>query len=294
MQALQSELAKRADAEKEREQRAAREREAAAAAAAQRALNARVAGALAWLWAALARGDGPEAEVRRFARRQELQLLASGVDALKRCSAYQLQNLSGSGLHEHEARALLHLLASPGAPKQADAFRESLQQRLGARMPTESEQRALCAPPAWAASIAEGVASGMAAAAEAPGSQPAPPPAAPPPSPPPAPPPIGGGPPPPPCPQKRPPPPPPPPPPPAPASAAQPAAGSSDPQNALFAAIEARREKAEARQRAIEAGELTLEDPREARLREQKATQQKRPRRQAPVAGGVQAGALAP
>ena len=37
----------------------------------------------------------------------------------------------------------------------------------------------------------------------------------------------------------------------------------------MFAAIRARKEKLEARQRAIEAGEVTMEDPREARLREQ-------------------------
>ena len=39
--------------------------------------------------------------------------------------------------------------------------------------------------------------------------------------------------------------------------------------NALFAAIEARKAKQEARMKAIEAGEITVEDPREKRLREQ-------------------------
>ena len=38
----------------------------------------------------------------------------------------------------------------------------------------------------------------------------------------------------------------------------------------MFAAIRARKEKQEARMRAIEAGEIVVEDPREARLREQK------------------------
>jgi len=37
----------------------------------------------------------------------------------------------------------------------------------------------------------------------------------------------------------------------------------------MFAAIRARKEKQEARMRAIEAGEVQVEDPREARLREQ-------------------------
>ena len=37
----------------------------------------------------------------------------------------------------------------------------------------------------------------------------------------------------------------------------------------MFAAIRARKEKQEARMRAIEAGELVVTDPREVRLREQ-------------------------
>ena len=41
----------------------------------------------------------------------------------------------------------------------------------------------------------------------------------------------------------------------------------SDPQSALFAAIEARKLKAEARAAAIAAGELQVEDPREKRER---------------------------
>ena len=42
-------------------------------------------------------------------------------------------------------------------------------------------------------------------------------------------------------------------------------------EDALFAAIQARREKQEARARAIEAGEIEVEDPREKMLREKKA-----------------------
>ena len=41
----------------------------------------------------------------------------------------------------------------------------------------------------------------------------------------------------------------------------------------MRAAIEARRAKAEARAAAIERGELTVEDPREKRLREEKERQ---------------------
>ena len=48
------------------------------------------------------------------------------------------------------------------------------------------------------------------------------------------------------------------------------AGGGSDPQSALFAAIAARKEKQEARMRAIEAGEIEVEDPREKRLQELK------------------------
>ena len=46
---------------------------------------------------------------------------------------------------------------------------------------------------------------------------------------------------------------------------------ASDPGAAMRAAIEARREKQEARARAIEAGEIEVEDPREKMLREKKA-----------------------
>eukprot|EP00966_Prymnesium_polylepis_P044370 1028171-Prymnesium_polylepis.1 len=46
---------------------------------------------------------------------------------------------------------------------------------------------------------------------------------------------------------------------------------SADPADALRAAIEARRAKQEARARAIEAGEMSVEDPREKRLKEMKS-----------------------
>jgi hypothetical protein len=47
-------------------------------------------------------------------------------------------------------------------------------------------------------------------------------------------------------------------------------AGGDDPANALRAQIEAQRLKREARAAAIERGELTMEDPREARERAMK------------------------
>jgi len=47
--------------------------------------------------------------------------------------------------------------------------------------------------------------------------------------------------------------------------------GGGDAQSALFDAINARKAKQEERMRAIEAGELTVEDPREKRLKEQQA-----------------------
>ena len=108
------------------------------------------------------------------------------------------------------------------------------------------------------------------------------------PPPPPPPPPPGGGLAPPPIPGSvaaapRPPPPPPPPvpggsapppPPPLPKSSSlkssAPSASGDDPANAMRAAIEARRAKQEERARAIEAGEVEVEDPREKRLREMK------------------------
>eukprot|EP00964_Phaeocystis_antarctica_P016784 scaffold9233_cov59-Phaeocystis_antarctica.AAC.3 len=68
---------------------------------------------------------------------------------------------------------------------------------------------------------------------------------------------------------------PPPPPPvglkPPPAAGAAAPAASGEPVNALFAAIEARKAVQEARMAAIASGELTVEDPREKRLREQAA-----------------------
>ena len=47
----------------------------------------------------------------------------------------------------------------------------------------------------------------------------------------------------------------------------------------MFAAIEARRKKAEARMAAIEAGEITVEDPREKRERELKEKEKPKGRR---------------
>jgi len=44
----------------------------------------------------------------------------------------------------------------------------------------------------------------------------------------------------------------------------------------MLAAIEARRAKQEARMKAIEAGEITVEDPREKRLREAKEEERKK------------------
>ena len=54
------------------------------------------------------------------------------------------------------------------------------------------------------------------------------------------------------------------------------AAGDDSAENALFAAIRARKAKQEARMAAIEAGEITVEDPREKRERLLKEEERKK------------------
>ena len=64
VQAFTNEQARKAEAAKELKAKQEREREAAEAANASKAANARIARSFEWLWAALGRGEGPEAEVR--------------------------------------------------------------------------------------------------------------------------------------------------------------------------------------------------------------------------------------
>ena len=58
--------------------------------------------------------------------------------------------------------------------------------------------------------------------------------------------------------------------------------GEAPPSNPLFAAINARREKQEARMKKIESGEMVAEDPREKREREMKEEKQARLRGKMP------------
>ena len=129
---------------------------------------------------------------------------------------------------------------NPNQVKVAEKFTNALAAKLG-KLPPEAEQKALCVLPAWAAKFRGATAGpppvpkGLAPPAVPLGVPPIPkaPPALP-----------GGG-----------------------AAAAAP----KEPVNALFAAIEARKAVQEARMAAIASGELTVEDPREKRLREQAA-----------------------
>ena len=77
-------MAKKADAEKERLAKAEREKANMAATAAQNELNGRVVKALRWVWELLAKGDAPEADLKRWNRRPELsRLLLSDGAALR-------------------------------------------------------------------------------------------------------------------------------------------------------------------------------------------------------------------
>ena len=289
IQALQAEQQRKKQAEAERQEKLKQQRENAAANAAQMSLNKKVYEALLWTWEMLGKGEGDASEARRFARRPELKLLLMSADEMKVMSAYNWQNMSLGGLKPPELRALAFVLGTRGAAvKPAEKFTAAVQGKLG-KMPPEPLQRALCALPPWAQAL-RGTAEDAAAAtalglpAAPPGGGPPPPPPPPPPRPPgggpppppPPPPPPGGGPgapPPPPPPPAPPPPPPPPPPGAAPPPPAAPSGGGGggggEEENPMFAAIRARKEKQEARMRAIEAGEVQVEDPREARLREQ-------------------------
>ena len=75
---------------------------------------------------ALAAGEGEEADVRRFSRRNELQLLTKGPAELKALSKFQWQSLSTSGLKRNEIAALIFHLQKPGVPAQAESFLELL------------------------------------------------------------------------------------------------------------------------------------------------------------------------
>ena len=132
----------------------------------------------------------------------------------------------------------------------AEKFTNALAAKLG-KLPPEAEQKALCVLPAWAAKFRGATAGpppvpkGLAPPAVPLGVPPIPKGAPLPPPIPKAPPALSGG------------------------GAA--AAAPKEPVNALFAAIEARKAVQEARMAAIASGELTVEDPREKRLREQAA-----------------------
>ncbi|EOD39231.1 hypothetical protein EMIHUDRAFT_439904 [Emiliania huxleyi CCMP1516] len=246
IQAFEAQQRRKLQQEEDRERKQATMRQAMAKASALASANAKVHGALGWLWQTLAGGEGEVSEVRRFKRKPELGLLVSDAEELRKLSPYAWRNMGCSGLRPQEMRCLVHVLGRPGMPAHAEDFLKMLQVKLGQTVPSEQEVRALCEPPAsmlpWRKE------------------QPAEPPSALPPPPPPS-----GGPPPP--PRAPPPPPRPPPPPPSSSRSGAGAGEGSDPQSALFAAIAARKEKQEARMRAIEAGDLKVEDPREARLR---------------------------
>ena len=81
-------------------------------------------------------------------------LSAGDKDAVNKLSPYQWRNMSGSGLQPQEMRCLVHYLSMPGAPAHASDFLKSLQSRLGTKVPTELDLAKLCAPPAWAVTIA--------------------------------------------------------------------------------------------------------------------------------------------
>ena len=105
VQALANEVARKAEAEKERAAKQAREKANAEAYAKAKAANSAVAVGLGWLWIALAKGEvgtgagclrkGAEADVRRFARKPELQLLVALTNGdkamIKGLSPYQVR-----------------------------------------------------------------------------------------------------------------------------------------------------------------------------------------------------------
>ncbi len=293
VQNFRAEAQRKAEREKERLAKEARQAEEAAAIAALKAVNTKVYNSWAWVWTLLSEGRGDEAELKRFSRRPELKLLVQELAELKMLSSYQWQNMSCSGLKPHEMRALLHLFTPPKpVPKHAEAFVGNLRERVGLKIPSEADVSQLCSLPQWAIDLKpEGVELMTVATAATPaprashanGAAPLAPPPLPGGAPlPPPPPPIAGGgaaPPPPPMPPGMAPPPPPPPPP---AASGAGASEAKPPENALFAAIEARRAKQEARMRAIEAGEIVVEDPREKRLKAAKDAE--RAKRTAPKA----------
>ena len=92
---------------------------------------------------ALSRGEGDAAAVRRYQRKQELQLLAKTVTEIKALSAYQLSNMSTSGLERHELGCLIHTLSADTAPKQAAAFLSILREKF-AKLPKPAQ---IAAPP---------------------------------------------------------------------------------------------------------------------------------------------------
>ena len=261
MQAFQTEAKRKAEREQERLAVQAKQMEEATVARAQENANATVHHAYRPVWRLLREGEGDSSEVKRFARRSELQLLTMSADEIRRLSLYQWQNMSCSGLRPPELRCLLHTLTTLAVvPKHADTFIQRLKANIGAKAPSDDEMKALCQIPGWAQPLTGvGVESALISPSPAP----------PPPPPPPLPAPSATATPP------SPPPPPPPPPPPADASAASASVSAGDPQTALLAAIEARRQQQEARMAAIEQGEIAFIDPREARVHELKQATKK-------------------
>ena len=137
------------EAAEEINRRNERTRQSAALAAAQASANERIVAAIGWVWPALSRGEGDLAEVRRFKRRPELQLLVATDEDLRRISAYSWRNMACSGLREQELRCIFVRLSQPGVPGQADEYKKAVAACVAA-VPSETKLRELCEPPAAA------------------------------------------------------------------------------------------------------------------------------------------------
>ena len=79
-------------------------------------------------WAA---GEGSPSDLKRFGRKQELQLLVMTPAEMKRqLSALQWQQLMTSGLQRPEVRAIAHHLKQDGLPSQAVPFVDKVKSRV--------------------------------------------------------------------------------------------------------------------------------------------------------------------
>ena len=239
----------------------------------------------------LHQGEGAASDVKRFGRRQELQLLVMTPGEMKtKISSMQWKGLMTSGLKPHEVRAVTHHMKQDGIPSQAASFVEILNDRIREYGEPKPEELLGDAPQIPGQMLPGSIPAMPSQPAQSAAPQPSPPaaavsssapptaPSAPPPPPPAPPPPPTAAPP-------VPPPAPPPPPPPAVSVGADSSeeahtASPATATNPLLAAISARKQKQEERMRAIEAGEITALDPREERERElkQKATARVKPK----------------